>query len=1045
MKWVGTKKALLMLLLAATAGFARLWIGGSGKLNNHQDQSESSCDRRRGLKESEFYPRDFRNAEQEYLRIRRDHAGISEDAEEAGAIGFALSGGGIRSATFCLGVFQTLAQLRLIHRIDFLSTVSGGGYFGSFLGRLFTRLKPNLIEDRLHLRPSRIEGLLHPIAATRRVVADSLGLPDPVQALRRNGRYLAPQGSADVLLGFAVVIRNWVAIHVVLVTWFLALFLAAQLLRAWLEIQLPGWTIESESCLTCYLPGSDATLWWSPYIGLIPPILVLWAIPAGWAYWVLADDVTGGRAGCPRVSALCITLLSLAALVIVIVPFDGVSQPWSLAGVREFIWSHPLSAFGAVLLICGVLALIAYGVVLYIARAGIGGQDQVLNQDAEARNRVSRWLKYALIALLCVAGFAIVDTLGQTIYAILTRPGDGLGTWLTSLIGGLLALAAGARPIAMIFGGQDKGKRLGRFSGILAIAAGLFVATIALTAVDTISHAIVWDFKRPHGAPDGLAAPEPMADQAAGVRALQDIAKQLTDGCQSGAQQPGCPGSNGVEARERLPGCRKTKNDKPMDELVRCPDEGLTWDENNRDWQDLRTAIATFIAALILSGLFGISRVFVNNSSHHAFYAARLTRAYLGASNPKRRDFSAKLTDVVADDDITPAEYWDYANSAILGAPLHLINVTINQTLDERTNIQHQDRKGIGMAVGPAGISVGLRQHANFDWPASAEGLVEARIAPEKDGQFRVFGDLGYFQGESLTLGSWAAISGAAFTTGLGTRTNLGLSLLAGMGNVRLGYWWDSGVTRAGGWMQWLRACFPCFGVQRALVAEFVARFRGTQPRHWHLTDGGHFENMGAYELIRRRVPLMVVIDAEADPDFEFAGLANLVRKARIDFQAEIEFVDEDNLADWVGNEPARHFGPLKHLQRGRWQEEPFEEPARRLRDRLREILHQADRRQLSRAHAALALVCYDGEPEPSSVLLYLKPTLIGNEPADLVEYHARYPDFPHETTADQFFGEAQWESYRKLGEHIASQVFAPDLLTDLLLKLKQMRSAGAD
>ncbi len=54
-------------------------------------------------------------------------------------VGFGLSGGGIRSATFCLGVFQGLAKLGLLGEIDYMSSVSGGSYFASFYGRLFTR------------------------------------------------------------------------------------------------------------------------------------------------------------------------------------------------------------------------------------------------------------------------------------------------------------------------------------------------------------------------------------------------------------------------------------------------------------------------------------------------------------------------------------------------------------------------------------------------------------------------------------------------------------------------------------------------------------------------------------------------------------------------------------------------------------------------------------------------------------------------------------------------------------------------------------------
>lgn len=89
---------------------------------------------------SPAYPWLLQHREQELLKNQRCYAGLNEAAKTTAPIGFALSGGGIRSATFTLGVFQALAQLKLLRRIDFLSTVSGGGYFGTFLGRLYTRL-----------------------------------------------------------------------------------------------------------------------------------------------------------------------------------------------------------------------------------------------------------------------------------------------------------------------------------------------------------------------------------------------------------------------------------------------------------------------------------------------------------------------------------------------------------------------------------------------------------------------------------------------------------------------------------------------------------------------------------------------------------------------------------------------------------------------------------------------------------------------------------------------------------------------------------------
>ena len=91
--------------------------------------------------------------------------------------------------------------------------------------------------------------------------------------------------------------------------------------------------------------------------------------------------------------------------------------------------------------------------------------------------------------------------------------------------------------------------------------------------------------------------------------------------------------------------------------------------------------------------------------------------------------------------------------------------------------------------------------------------------------------------------------------------------------------------------------------MQSYLLDEFLGRFHGSARRRWCLTDGGHFDNTGVYELLRRRVPLILAVDAEADPDFRFDGLGNLVRKARADFDAEFEFLDEGGLCRWAGDQ----------------------------------------------------------------------------------------------------------------------------------------------
>jgi len=375
-------------------------------------------------------------------------------------------------------------------------------------------------------------------------------------------------------------------------------------------------------------------------------------------------------------------------------------------------------------------------------------------------------------------------------------------------------------------------------------------------------------------------------------------------------------------------------------------------------------------------------------------------------------------------------------------SPLHLINVTINETVDGRSQVQQQDRKGVGMALGPCGLSAGVDHHAVVPLGNPGSDLDPAglavRIYPEADATdpdkpYRVFeypfdGAKPVYTGEELSLGTWVGISGAAFTTGLGAGTSLGLSFFAGLFNVRIGRWWDAGIDAAQRKQtrvklgvraeRWLARLFP---VQVLFVDELLARFHGTARRHWYLSDGGHFENMAGYELVRRRLPLIVIVDGEQDEGYTFGGLANLVRKARLDFGAEITFLDESQLDDAVQGPARQVLGTLEQMRRGTWEVDSAVE-GKGVRGKLK----AADVAGRSLVHAALARVTYRSPATASSYLLYIKPTLTLDEPADLAEYHRSHPNFPHEPTLDQFFDEAQWESYRRLGHHIASLLFSP-------------------
>jgi hypothetical protein len=372
-------------------------------------------------------------------------------------------------------------------------------------------------------------------------------------------------------------------------------------------------------------------------------------------------------------------------------------------------------------------------------------------------------------------------------------------------------------------------------------------------------------------------------------------------------------------------------------------------------------------------------------SSLHQFYAARLTRAFLGATNRDRfkKKTVVTVTSPLPTDTIKLDAYYDER----LAAPVHLINVTVNQTRASEEQLVQRDRKGTSMAIGPKYTIVNTAIFKRDDakgtlWPVNEHARTLAR---QDSGPPRRFGT------ETLDLGDWCAISGAAFSTGLGMRTSLGLSLLAGLANVRLGYWWSFNSER-----------FPSgfFAVYRYLWGELMADFKGPWKPFWFLTDGGHFDNTAVYELARRRVGTILLCDNSCDPEFRFEELGNLARKIRMDFAAELlPIVPAGRLAKYFAT--AQEFADPE-LRKGKCA-------------LLYEIRYPGAYR--------------DSPPADRSLLIVLKPNMIPGAPLDVIEYASANEPFPHQTTLDQFFDDAQWESYRKLAEVIADAVLEPAAL----------------
>lgn len=371
---------------------------------------------------------------------------------------------------------------------------------------------------------------------------------------------------------------------------------------------------------------------------------------------------------------------------------------------------------------------------------------------------------------------------------------------------------------------------------------------------------------------------------------------------------------------------------------------------------------------------------FLNLSTLQMLYGARLTRAYLGASNGRRFEktasgFNRSVAEPIDGDQIGHERY--YAPDVL--APVHIINVTLNQTIDPAEQLVQRDRKGKPMAIGPTGFFI---EGDPFTFRDRSKESINSGKGSQR-----------------FTIGTWIGISGAAFTTGLGRSTSLGASLVLGLSNVRLGMWWSSGYgeNRARGIERWFKAAFR---TQMFLIYELLAKFHGLRREWQYLSDGGHYENTAAYELLReaRRVKFMVVCDNGCDPQYQFGDLANLIRLARIDYRMEIEV----DTAITQHDELQRYFGVPEDFSAAQTQRN---EKCALLLNVYREADGKSGR-------------------TPDCRIVVLKPRLLDSMPVDVREYRLTHPDFPQEPTADQFFDEAQWESYRCVGYSIGRKIF---------------------
>jgi hypothetical protein len=375
----------------------------------------------------------------------------------------------------------------------------------------------------------------------------------------------------------------------------------------------------------------------------------------------------------------------------------------------------------------------------------------------------------------------------------------------------------------------------------------------------------------------------------------------------------------------------------------------------------LKAHTCVFLGAAIVA-LFANSAININIFSLHGMYRMRLMRAFLGSSNTRRdpdRFTGFDDRDVVWEDEV-PCEP---------GVPLHLINATVN--LVGTRDLAWAQRKAEGFTISPL--------HCG-GWRL---GYVPTRC---------------YGGPRGISLATAMAISGAAINPNMGYHSSPLVTLIMTLFNARLGWWLPNPKYHPKKWkMTWAKMlCMPMRDLMaqksprlalRPLIDEMFGGTNDTTP-YIELTDGGHFEDLGIYEMILRRSNRIIIIDAGADPDCEFEDLGNAIRKIEIDLGIPITFR-----------------GNKLEMQKG------------------------TDATNLRCGIADIHYDCVDGPSTKPGQLIYIKAGLNGMEPSDVHQYAVTHLTFPHESTSNQFFTESQFESYRHLGSFSVDQILsAPDV-----------------
>jgi Patatin-like phospholipase len=880
-----------------------------------------------------------------------------------------LSGGGIRSAAFALGVVQGLAKRDLLQNFDYLSTVSGGGYLGSFLTAWVQRQGYGRVCDEL----------------SGKVAAGS-----PLQYLRSYSSYLTPDRgpfTADTLSVVAIYVRNLFLNWLIIVPLILAVLI---LLKAYAAVI---WSLSAEAAISSLFvlgaiyaagiatmeslrqrPGWESTRGTSTQFQL----LVKWVLFASgiaasivaFKYLQHANELLplmktqfnvlppeASIGGLPDDSET-VELLHPAPALAGLVLFPAMALcainfiSWMIAyfispdpgpqeiSTRDMVRSNNRAAIGNLVsfTLSGAIAGAFLGLLFYL---------------------VAQFWHFDLIALivLCLGPPAVVSAvfLGETIHVGLTSTtqwSDGEREWLATAAGHHGRIAVAWTLFTLVaFGGSyvlfylNLNQGPGWFNQLFTLGttgglAGVIVAWLGKASATAATLRERYNTWKNWSASIVLTIATPVF-LVITVSFLSAGIDYLTAG----------------EALSFSVIARRGALDRVLDVFPLRTTELA-------DVLLVRLGIAFIACASICA----IASWFINTNrfSLHGLYRNRLIRAFLGGSRAPRDRKPNPLSQFDENDNLNLCDLWPNrygprpgaAGSTAVPLPAGAVPpqfLVINCALNvlKSDNLAWQERKALSLTCTPRAVGAAALDEGSGCYRSS-----------------RAYGS----PHDGISLGTAMTISGAAVSPNMGYHSSPALSVLMTFFNVRLGAWLGnpgpSGarvVSQEG----------PRFSA-KPLIQEALGL--ATEDKSYvYLSDGGHFENLGLYEMVRRRCRYIVLSDAGCDPGITFEDLGNAVRKISIDLNVTIEF---DALQIPPRKEPPTAGG-----------------------------------------YVAIAKIIYPEAHAQPGQLLYIKPSYRGTEPASVRAYAEANPAFPHEPTSDQMFGESQFEAYRALGEYIIQTI----------------------